>query len=182
MRQIQRLNGGAAIACLPILFTASAWAQNRTTSGDFTVEPATLLSLGFEWRISGDDNRNAHVEVTFRKKGGQQWHNGLPLMREQRELIGNPPPPAANQPQPPRYPLFKYTAPNMFAGSILNLEPDTEYECRFVLADPDGVTSPTEKTVKVRTRKEPGAAPGGHTYHVYPVDYQGPRQEPSFTG
>ena len=30
-------------------------------------------------------------------------------------------------------------APNMFAGSILDLEPDTEYEARFVIADPDGV-------------------------------------------
>src|SRR5271163_398965 len=109
MSKIQRLKGGAAMACLPILFATSLWAQNRTTSGDFTVEPATLVSLGFEWRIAGDDNRNAHVEVTFRKSGERQWHNGLPLMREQRELIGDPPPPAAGgrggAGQPARYPL-----------------------------------------------------------------------------
>jgi hypothetical protein len=113
-------------------------------------------------------------------------------MREQRELIGDPPPggaagpgrggAAGNAPQPARYPLFKYTAPNMFAGSVLNLEPDTEYECHFALADPDGVTGAAEKTFTVRTRKEPGAVEGGHTYHVYPVGYEGPRQEPSFTG
>jgi hypothetical protein len=36
------------------------------------IEPPTLLSLGFEWRISGDDNHNAHVGVTYRKKGEQQ--------------------------------------------------------------------------------------------------------------
>ncbi len=30
-------------------------------------------------------------------------------------------------------------SPNMFAGSILDLEPDTEYEARFVMSDPDGV-------------------------------------------
>lgn len=77
-------------------------------------------------------------------------------MREQRELIGDPPPAgaagpgrgaaAANAAQPARYPIFKYTVPDMFAGSVLNLEPDTEYECHFFLADPDGVTGATEKT------------------------------------
>ena len=30
--------------------------------------------------------------------------------------------------------------PNMFAGSILDLEPDTRYDAQFVLADPDGVS------------------------------------------
>ena len=34
-------------------------AQTITTAGDFSVEPPTLLSLGFDWKISGDDNRNA---------------------------------------------------------------------------------------------------------------------------
>ena len=155
MAEWQRRDSG-----LPLLFATSLWAQNRTTSGDFTVEPATLVSLGFEWRITGDDNRNAQVDVTFREEGEPEWRNGLPLMREQREQIGDPPPPAAppdggRETPSPAYPLFKYTAPNMFAGSILNLEPDTEYECRFVLSDPDGVTGATEKTVTVRTRKEP---------------------------
>ena len=70
----------------------------------------------------------------------------------------------------------------MFAGSLLNLEPDTEYECHFVLADPDGVKGKAEKTVNVRTRKEPMPAEGGHVYHVYPFGYKGTRQEPSFTG
>src|ERR1700683_5416050 len=70
----------------------------------------------------------------------------------------------------------------MFAGSILNLEPDTEYECRFVLSDPDGVRGTTHRTVNVRTRKEPMPAEGGHVYHVYPFGYKGRKREPSFTG
>src|SRR5580698_9703581 len=122
MRQIQRLNGGAAIACLPLLFATSLWAQNRTTSGEFTVEPATLVSLGFEWKISGDDNRNAKVESFYRKKGEQQWREALPLMRLQREEIGTAPGPGAANPEA-RYPLFHYVAANMFSGSILNLDP-----------------------------------------------------------
>jgi hypothetical protein len=164
-----------------LIFAGVVFAQASTTSGDFTAEPPTLVSLGFEWRITGDDNRNAKVEASYRAKGESNWRPALPLMRLQREEIGTAPGPnAANDPA--RYPLFHYTAANMFAGSILNLDPGTEYECRFVLSDPDGVTGATEKTVSLRTRAEPQPAPGGHVYHVYPVGWTGPKQEPAFTG
>lgn len=169
---------------VPLLIFSFAFplaAQNGATSGEFVVEPATLLSLGFEWKIAGDDNRDAHVDVTYRVKGQQQWRKSLPLMRLQREQIGVAPGPGAATADA-RYPLFKYTAANMFSGSILNLEPDTEYECRFNLIDPDGVTGAAEKIVTVRTRKEPQPAEGGHVYHVYPVDWQGQKQQPAFTG
>ena len=42
---------------------ALAEAENAVTADAFTVERPTLLSLGFEWRIGGDDNRNASVAV-----------------------------------------------------------------------------------------------------------------------
>jgi len=169
------------LLALAIVVAMPLWAQNATAAGDFVVEPPTLVSLGFEWKIGGDDNRNAHVDVTFRKKGEQTWHEALPLMRLQHEEVGLTPgpPPAGGE---SRFPVFKYTAPNMFAGSILNLDPDTDYECRFVLADPDGVQGDALKTVTVRTRKEPQPAQGGHTYHVYPVGWEGPKQEPAFIG
>ena len=37
--------------------------------GEIVIDPPTLINLGFEWPITGDDNRNAKVEVSFRKKG-----------------------------------------------------------------------------------------------------------------
>src|SRR5579862_9186705 len=158
------------------LFPTPSWSQARTVAGDFVVEPPTLVSLGFEWRITGDDNRNASVDVTFRKKGEQQWRKGLPLLRLDREqVLGGTPRDGGSH-------YFNYVAPNMFAGSLLDLEPDTEYECRFVLSDPDGVKGKAVRTVTVRTRKEPEPAAGGHVYHVYPFGYKGPRQEPSFIG
>jgi hypothetical protein len=171
-----RISGSLCV--LSIVFGATLAAQTATTAGDFTVEPPTLVSLGFEWKISGDDNRNAEVKTFYRKKGEQQWRDALPLLRVQREEIGIAPRPG----DPTRYPLFRYTAGNMFAGSILNVEPDTEYECRFALTDPDGVTGQATRTVTVRSRKEPQPAAGGHVYHVYPVDWTGPKQEPAFTG
>ena len=164
------------------LITPWLHAQTPVTSGEFIVEPTTLVSLGFEWRITGDDNRNAHVEVTYRRKTEQKWHKALPLMRSQREQIDAQPGAGEVGGGAPRFSVFGYTAGNMFAGSILNLEPDTEYECRFVLADADGVRGPSVKTALVRTRAEPQPAQGGKTYHVYPVGWTGPKQEPAFTG
>ena len=169
------------LVLLTVLLPVSLYSQAATVSGDFIVAPPTLVSLGFDWRIAGDDNRNAHVDVAYRKKGEQAWRPALPLLRLQAEQIGVAPGPGAAGNEA-RFPLFQYTAPNMFAGSILNLDPGTEYECRFTLVDPDGITGPAEKTVSVRTRQEPQPAEGGHVYHVYPVGWGAPKQEPAFTG
>src|ERR1700690_4200569 len=94
---------------LPVLFAAPLIAQTprAATAGEFVVEPPTLVSLGFEWKISGDDNRDSRVDVTYRQKGQQQWRKALPLMRSQRERIGVAPGPGAAGSEP-RFPLFKY--------------------------------------------------------------------------
>lgn len=135
----------------------------------FHVEHPTLLNLGFEWTIRGDDNRNATVAVKFREAGQAQWREGLPLVRIGGERVFR------------QRENLEYTVPHGFAGSILNLKPDTEYECEFVMNDPDGVTGEARRVVKVRTRKEPMPATTGRVLHVYPPDYQGPKVEPAFT-
>ena len=56
---------------------------------------------------------------------------------------------------------LQYTTPNGFAGSIFDLEPATDYECRFVMSDPDGIEGRAEHQVSVRTRVEPAPAGGG---------------------
>jgi hypothetical protein len=145
-------------------------AQDTTTPGAFHVEHATLLNLGFEWSITGDRNRNAQVAVEYRRVGDTVWRKALPLLRIGGEKVGR-----ARE-------NLDYTVPDGFAGSILNLQPGTEYECRFTLADPDGVDGEATRTVKVRTRTEPQPYQGGRTLHVYPPDHKGPKQEPSFTG
>jgi len=139
------------------------------TSGEFIVDPPTLINLGFEWRIEGDDNRNAAVEVSYRKKGESQWKQALPLLRLQNEEIF----------QGDR---MDVVSPNMFAGSILDLEPDTEYEAQFVMTDPDGVKGPARKVVSVRTRPEPKPYAGGSVYHVYPHGFKGQKIQPAFEG
>ena len=147
-------------------------APSRVTAGELVIDPPTLINLGFEWVIEGDANRNASVAVSYRKAGEASWKQAMPLLRLQGERVVQPN-------------VFNLTLPNMFAGSILDLEPDTAYEARFVMTDPDGIAGPAAnatKTVTVRTRPEPKPAQGGKVYHVYPVGYNGQRQEPSFTG
>ena len=140
-----------------------------TVPGKLVVEHPTLHNLGFEWPISGDSNRNATVTVEFRVVGETAWRKALPLVRLGGERVYR------------QRENLDYTVPDGFAGSILNLQPGIEYECRFQLDDPDGVSGPTSHTVKVTTRTEPMPFQGGRTLHVYPNDYEGPREEPSFT-
>lgn len=144
--------------------------RNQTKTDDFIVEPPTLLCAGFEWKISGDENRNAAVRVNYRKKGNSTWQDALPLLRIGDEKIYG------------HEQRWVYTVQPMFAGSIFNLEPGTEYECRFQLSDPDGVEGVTEKVVMVKTRTEPQPYTLGQVYHVYPPGHTGPKQSPSFTG
>ena len=164
----RRALGGGLWALGVLLFCAPLHAADKTTAGELITEPPTLLSLGFEWRIEGDDNRNAQVAVSYRKAGEQAWKTGPPLLRIGNERINEN--------------ALQYMTPNGFAGSIFDLEPGTTYEARFVLSDPDGVDGRTERTVSVRTRVEPMPANGGKVYHVYPPAYKGERQEPAFTG
>lgn len=148
-----------------ILFADKVWA------GDFVIEPPTLHCAGFEWQIRGDANRNATVEVKYRKLGMEDWSNALPLLRIGGEKIYG------------HGQRWIYETPPLFAGSIFNLEDDSEYECSFTLTDPDGVLgeAATQRVV-IKTRKEPKAYSHGNTYHVYPIGYEGSKLEPAFTG
>ncbi len=155
---------------LLILSSVCLLAGDAVTAGRFVVERPTLICLGFEWRIEGDDNRNSTVEVSYRKAGEGAWKTAMPLFRMGGERVFRPD-------------LgLDYTVPSMFAGSLLDLEPDTEYEARFQLRDPDGVQGEAVRTVKARTRAEPKAASGGRILHVYPPGWRGPKEQPAFTG
>lgn len=161
--------------------SASIWSQVAADSaapppppeavitGELLVEPPTLHNLGFEWFIQGDTNRNAAVAVSYRLSGTDEWQDAMPLLRLDGERI------FADS-------RVDIVAPNMFAGSVLDLEPDTQYEVRFVMSDPDGVHSGFQRTLAVRTRAEPQPYEGGRVFHVYPHGHTGAKLEPSFEG
>jgi len=112
------LMGGAGIAQ-----QTTSSGSTAVTPGEFIVDPPTLINLGFEWHIDGDANRNARVDVSYRKAGDTAWKTGMPLLRLQGERVTQPN-------------VFNLVSPNMFAGSILDLERDTAYEARFVMTMP----------------------------------------------
>lgn len=152
-----------------MLAAAAAFGQNATRALDLVVEHPTLRNLGFEWPIEGDVNRNATVQVQYRAVGEAAWRTALPLVRIGGERIFR------------QRENLEYTVPDGFAGSILDLLPGTEYECRLEMKDPDGITGEVTRTVRVKTRSEPLPYRGGRTLHVYPPDHHGPKQEPNFT-
>lgn len=102
-------------------FAAAPPAADRTVPGELIVEPPTLNALGFEWLLSGDANRNATVTIRFRASGSSAWREGLPLLR-----IGG---------EETKYLAVDYTAPDMFAGSLFDLEPGTTYEVSLRLSE-----------------------------------------------
>jgi len=144
-------------------------APEAVVAGELLTEPPTLENLGFEWFIQGDSNRNASVAVSYRRADEGSWSEAMPLLRLDGERIY-----ASSR--------VDVIAPNMFAGSVLDLEPDTDYEVRFVLTDPDGVHGISERALKVRTRAEPRSYDGGRIFHVYPHGYTGAKIEPAFEG
>src|SRR5690242_2016181 len=80
--------------------------SNQVTPGEVVVEHPTLTNIGLEWHIDGDANRNAAVDVTFRKQGETAWRKALPLLRLQGEQTFS-----RN--------TWNLVAPNSFMGSVL---------------------------------------------------------------
>ena len=148
-------------------------AVNAITVPAPVLQRPTLLCLGIQWFVEGDDNRNATADVAFRAKGEGAWREGMPLLRIRGET-------AQRQEKDP------WVAPNMFAGSVIDLKPDTEYEVRLTLSDPDGVQAregvgkmvdgKLEIILTGRTRGEPKAFEGGRKLHVYPAGFAGKKE------
>ena len=165
--------------CIFIIFTSisipdqsedNPLIRNQTRSDELIVEPATLRCAGFEWVVYGDENRNANVLVSYRRQGNTEWMEALPLLRIGGERVYG------------HDQRWEYRVPDLFAGSIFNLQPGERYECRFRLQDPDGVIGEVEKRVFVETKTEPRPYEFGQKYHVYPPGYKGQKEQPAFTG
>ena len=106
----------------------------------------------------------------FREAGETSWREGQSLLRIGDERVWR-----ARE-------YMENCTPRMFAGSIFGLESGKTYECLFEMADSDGVGGPATQTVKLTTRTYPKTYSGGRVLHVYPPNYEGPTEEPSFTG
>ena len=93
--------------------------------GAVHLDRPTLMSLGVQLLISGDDNHNASVTVRYRPTGTLTWRDGLPLFRVRPESV------------PDRF------VPEQFAGSIFDLRPATSYDIELHATDADGSVDQT---------------------------------------
>ncbi len=125
--------------------------------GDPVLEPPTLRSLGAYWMIRGDVNRNAKIAVSYREAGEEEWKKGYPLFRVEKNR---------HKDTKGRSALNLQNGAWLFAGSVVLLQPGTEYEIKLSLTDPDGGSA--EKLLKARTRSEPVAPANAQEYHVVP--------------
>ncbi|MBK8208238.1 MAG: right-handed parallel beta-helix repeat-containing protein [Planctomycetes bacterium] len=116
---------------------SSVLAQTATTPGAIVDEIPTCNCLGFRWLITGDTDLDCSVAVDYRLAGTTAWLPAQPMLRvEPASVSGN-----------------AFDPGNLLAGSVLGLQPDTDYEVRLTLSDPDGGAS--VQTRNLRTRAIP---------------------------
>jgi MYXO-CTERM domain-containing protein len=129
---------GAASMLVLTLGEGVAFGQSTLEVGQATVDPPTVVSLGVQLLVTGDDDFDATVSVRYREPAGS-WRDGLPLFRVHPE----------DSPE--------LAIPAQFAGSIVELQPATTYEIELHAVDPDG----TDQTLTVSgtTRPVPAAEP-----------------------
>lgn len=152
-----------ASACAP----AARAGENASAPGDVQPEPSTLHCLAVRWPVKGDDNANAAIAVQFRKAGATAWTQGFPLFRTLR----TPTREQRNQWSFSGIPADRLPGGWIFAGSIVDLAPATEYEVKLSLKDPDG--GDAEKLLKMSTVAEPKEPAGMRVRHVVPEDAAG---------
>ena len=142
----------ALTGLLALLGLAGGVGAAEMTLSDVTLESPTLHCLGVRCHVTGDGNQNATVRMDYRKRGDDAWRRALDLFRVETAAL-------QNVDAPPK-------GAHLFAGSVFFLEPDTEYELRLTLDDPDG--GGATRTLEARTWKEPIAPRPLRVLHVVP--------------
>jgi hypothetical protein len=114
------------IAILSVLAGGSrASADDVLHPGVVNLDRPTLVTLGVQLLVSGDDDHDAQVAVRYRPVGDPVWRDAMPLYRVHPEdVVGR-------------------TVPEQFAGSIFNLAPATDYDIELHATDPDGPVDQT---------------------------------------
>jgi hypothetical protein len=140
-----------------------------TPPGDPVLEEPTLHCLGAYWIVAGDEKKEWRIEMEYRKVGDAEkagadsyvrppWIKSMPMFRVRKGDTTQVTHDAQLNPAADAW---------LFAGSIVNLTPGTEYELKLKLVKPDGAA--TEKILKGSTRSEPvDPEKPKKVYHVVP--------------
>jgi len=151
--------GGAACGRSVAIRDETTGGRRAAVSGDAAsrpdesvAEPATFHSLGVRWAVRGDANSDAVIELRYRRSAETAWREGLPLVRTDPGSVSDE---------------NRVSGGWLFAGSIVDLAPDTEYEVLLTLTDPDGGS--TQRTLRMKTGAEPREPAGMRVRHVVPA-------------
>ncbi|TMB09510.1 MAG: hypothetical protein E6J71_27995, partial [Deltaproteobacteria bacterium] len=119
----------ALLLAAAIAFAAAgARADDVLHPGTVGVDRPTVVTLGVQLLVTGDDDHDARVAVRYRPLGTTAWRSAMDLFRVHPEsVVGR-------------------TVPDQFAGSIFDLTPGTTYEIELHATDPDG---PVDQTIPV---------------------------------
>ena len=78
----------------PLALVATILAAPRIARADDVLHPGTaradrptLVTLGVQWPLTGDDNFNATVSVRYRVAGTTAWRDAMPLFRVHPEAV-----------------------------------------------------------------------------------------------
>jgi len=157
---MSKLKSNLILLCF-LLVCQTAFSQNASKSGgEVFAEIPTLHCLGFRWPILGDLNKNAVIKVSYKESKSPTWKEGFPLLR----TIPNPH-------KDNRSNVHTVKGGWMFAGSIFGLTPNTEYDVKLILTDPDGGNE--IKQLKLKTWEEPVAPKGLKVVYVSPGEKGG---------
>lgn len=93
---------------------------NGVIPGELLFPSPTVHNASIVWRLDGDANDDAVVDLRFREDGRDTWRAGLPLRSVQ---------PAS---------MLGFSRVHEFAGSLFDLQPGTVYEVELRMQDADG--------------------------------------------
>lgn len=155
---------GFKLAVAIVFLNIRVYSQNYTIPGKVITPFPTIINLAVEWNIQGDDNQNGIVTLQFRQEGKRKWNQGMPLRRvpagENKTALTLPR-------KAPGYSGFKWE--NKHSGSIFDLKPNTVYEIKLTLKDPDGGS--VIKLVKAHTRPAPHIGDNAKIIEIAPGNY-----------
>lgn len=105
--------------------SVDASAQDSLSSVGTPEATSTFESIGIILPFQGDDNRTSTCSVEFRPAGASEWSEGHELWVDHRTDRRDS---------------------REFRGSLVHLQPGTEYEIRLTYSDPDGGGGTAELT------------------------------------
>jgi uncharacterized repeat protein (TIGR01451 family) len=110
----------------------------------------TFVNVGVVWVVDGDTDRDSSMTLEFREPGAGAWRPAAPAMRAYPTTIVDGAPLGLNS----------------WGASAMFLQPNTQYELRATLTDPDGGSE--MRIVTATTRFEPQAAIDSVQRYVVP--------------